>query len=47
VVDVVVTELAVFRFLDGKLVLTELMPGATLEQVRANTTAPFEERLGG
>ena len=45
VVDVVITELAVFRFEDGRLLLTELMPGATLEDVRAKTAAPFVEAL--
>ncbi len=47
VVDVVVTELAVFRFVAGRLRLTELMPGAALEEVRARTTAPFDLALGG
>jgi 3-oxoacid CoA-transferase len=45
VVDVVITDLAVFRFEEGRLTLTELMPGATLEEVRAKTAAPFAERL--
>ncbi|PHN03193.1 3-oxoacid CoA-transferase [Flavilitoribacter nigricans] len=44
-VDVVITDLAVFVFEDGALVLRELMPGATLEQVRAGTTATFREDL--
>jgi 3-oxoacid CoA-transferase len=44
-VDAIVTELAVFRFERGALVLTELLPGASLEQVRASTAAAFEERL--
>lgn len=44
-VDVVISELAVFIYDHGKLVLTELMPGATLEEVRAKTKAKFEERL--
>ena len=44
-VDMVITELAVFRFNGGKLTLIELMPGATLEEVRAKTTATFEEAL--
>jgi len=42
-VDVVITDLAVFRFLDGQLTLTELLPGATLDEVRAKTTARFAE----
>ena len=45
VVDVLITDLAVFRMVDGKLTLVGLMPGATLEEVRAKTTAPFVERL--
>jgi 3-oxoacid CoA-transferase len=35
------TDLAVFRFDDGQLKLIELMPGATLEEVRQKTSAPF------
>lgn len=45
VVDMVITELAVFKFADGRLTLTELMPGATLEQVRSLTSASFAEAL--
>lgn len=45
VVDLLITDLAVFDFRKGKLTLVELMPGATLEQVRANTTASFAEDL--
>ena len=40
-VDVVVTELSVFRRIDGALHLTELLDGATVEDVAAVTTAPF------
>ena len=39
--DVVVTERSVFRLRDGGLVLTELLGGATVEDVAAVTTAPF------
>ena len=46
VVDLVITDLAVFAFEQGRLTLTELMPGATLDEVRAATSAKFEERLG-
>ncbi len=46
-VDVVITDLAVFVYDDGKLILTELMPGASLEEVRSKTKAKFEERLKG
>lgn len=45
VVDVVITELAVFKYLDGQLTLVELMPGASLEEVRAKTQARFVEKL--
>jgi 3-oxoacid CoA-transferase len=44
-VDMLITELAVFSFASGELVLVELMPGASLEQVRASTSARFVERL--
>jgi 3-oxoacid CoA-transferase len=47
VVDMVITELAVFEFPDGRLTLTGLMPGASLDEVRASTAAPFVERLAG
>jgi 3-oxoacid CoA-transferase len=42
VVDTIVTDLAVFRFVGGRLTLSELMPGAELEQVRAATGADFD-----
>ena len=45
VVDVVITDLAVFCFDEGELALIELMPGATLEEVRAATSATFKECL--
>ena len=45
VVDVVVTELAVFRFRDGSLHLTELLDGATVEKVEAVTTSAFAVAL--
>ena len=44
-VTAIITELAVFTFVNGQLTLTELMPGATLEEVRAKTAANFAERL--
>lgn len=40
-VDLLITELAVFGFEGGALRLLELMPGATLDEVRARTSAPF------
>lgn len=44
-VDVVVTDLGVFRFIDGKLLLTALQPGVSLEEVQAKTEAEFEISL--
>lgn len=44
-VDMIITELAVFRFLEGNLTLTELMPRATQEEVRAKTAASFAVKL--
>jgi 3-oxoacid CoA-transferase B subunit len=41
VVDVIVTELSVFRVRDGQLHLTELLGGATLADVAAVTTAEY------
>lgn len=45
VVDTVVTDLAVFRFVGGRLTLTELMPGVELERVRGATEADFDVAL--
>ncbi|MCB0632438.1 MAG: 3-oxoacid CoA-transferase [Saprospiraceae bacterium] len=44
-VDMVITDLAVFKYLGGQLTLIELMPGADLETVRAVTAARFVEML--
>jgi len=44
-VDVIVTELSMFRLVDGELILTELLDGATLDDVAAVTTAPFTVSL--
>lgn len=41
VVSLVITDLAVFGYPNGQLTLLELMPGTTLEEVRAKTTATF------
>jgi acetate CoA/acetoacetate CoA-transferase beta subunit len=40
-VSTLVTELALFRFHDGKLVLEEYAPGVSVEEIRANTEAAF------
>lgn len=43
--DIIITELAVFRHVNGQLHLTELMPGVTIEQVEKNTEAKFINSL--
>ena len=45
VVDMIITDLAVFTFEDWQLTLKEVMPGATVEEVRARTEARFVEKL--
>jgi len=45
-VDMIITDLAVFEFADGELVLTELMPGVEMQQVQDQTGAPFKVALG-
>ena len=40
-VSAIVTELAVFRFIEGRLMLTETAPGVTLDDIRAKTEAEF------
>ena len=40
-VSTIVTELAVFRFVDGMLVLTEIANGVSLDEIRAKTEADF------
>ena len=37
----IATELAFFRFIDGKLTLTEIAPGVSLDEIRAKTEADF------
>ena len=44
-VNMCITELAVFKYIEGKLTLIEIMPGSNMEEVRAKTAAKFEERL--
>ncbi len=41
VVDMIITDLAVFDYSGGQLTLLGLMPGATLDDVRAKTSASF------
>ncbi len=47
-VDVVVTEYALFRFKEGKMVLEEIAPEITLEELKSVTEAEFlvSEKLG-
>lgn len=45
VVDVLITDFAVFRFTDGDMVLERLMPGASLDDVAANTEASYRIAL--
>ena len=40
-VHLIVTELAVFEFINGKLVLTEHAPGVDLDTIKAHTEAEF------
>lgn len=40
-VNLIVTELAVFGFKDGQLVLLEHAPGVDLETIKAKTQAEF------
>ncbi|AQQ55187.1 succinyl-CoA--3-ketoacid-CoA transferase [Planococcus lenghuensis] len=43
-VDMIFTELAVFSVEEGGLILVDLMPGATIEEVREKTEAAFSEK---
>lgn len=45
VVSLIITDLAVFAYPEGKLTLIELMPNASIEEVRAKTSAHFIEKL--
>ena len=44
-VDICITDLAVFKYLQNTLTLIELMPGASLDEVRHKTQAHFREEL--
>ncbi|MDN4526612.1 3-oxoacid CoA-transferase subunit B [Fictibacillus fluitans] len=45
IVDMIITELAVFEVKEKQLELVELMPGATLDEVREKTEAVFSVSL--
>lgn len=45
-VDMIITDLCVFEYVDGVLTLTELMDGATLDMVREQTEADYNVDLG-
>ncbi|WP_122893632.1 3-oxoacid CoA-transferase subunit B [Arcobacter peruensis] len=45
VVDMIITEMAVFEFKDGKLFLTELSDDVSLEELKAVTPASYEVAL--
>ena len=44
-VNVLITDLAKFRFSDGKMVLVKVMPGSSLEEIFDKTKAPYCIRL--
>ncbi len=44
-VDMIITDLCVFEYIDGKLTLTELMDGVSLDMVKEETEADFDIRL--
>ncbi len=41
----VITDLAIFKFISGRLTLTELMPRATLDEAQDKTSADFMVNL--
>lgn len=45
VVDMIVTELCVFQFIDGKMTLTELSGGVSVEDIRQVTPADFDVKI--
>jgi 3-oxoacid CoA-transferase B subunit len=46
VVDLIITDIAVFEIIDGQMHLIELADGVTAEEVRAKTEANYTESLG-
>ncbi|MFL2840835.1 MAG: 3-oxoacid CoA-transferase [Pseudohongiellaceae bacterium] len=45
VVDVVITELAMFRFIESELVLAKVMPGSNLQEIQEKTSARYRIAL--
>ena len=45
VVDMIVTELCVFEFIDGRLTLTELSEGVSIDDVVNATEADFDIKI--
>lgn len=45
VVDVLITELAVFRFIDGRLTLVRVQEGCSLDEIREKTSADYRIAL--
>ena len=45
VVDVLITDRAVFHFKDGEMILTRIMPGYSLEDIQSSTAANFTVNL--
>lgn len=45
VVSMIITDLAVFAYPEGKLTLIGLMPNVTLEEVKAKTSADFDVKI--
>lgn len=44
-VDVLITDLAKFRFIEGSMVLVKVMPNSSLEKIKAKTSAPYSIEL--
>jgi 3-oxoacid CoA-transferase len=44
-VNTVITELAVFEFVENELILVEIIPGSSLEEIQARTSANFKSAL--
>ena len=43
--DMVITDLAMFRFIEGELVLVKVMPGSSLEEIAEKTSAKYRVAL--